>query len=51
MDDNKEKALAAALGQIERQFGKGSVMRTFCLLGRNSLQCYGLSHVGHPCHL
>jgi recombination protein RecA len=27
MDDNKEKALAAALGQIERQFGKGSVMR------------------------
>ena len=27
MDNNKEKALAAALGQIERQFGKGSVMR------------------------
>ncbi len=27
MDDDKEKALAAALGQIERQFGKGSVMR------------------------
>ena len=27
MDDNKEKALAAALGQIEKQFGKGSVMR------------------------
>ncbi len=27
MDDNKQKALAAALGQIERQFGKGSVMR------------------------
>jgi hypothetical protein len=25
MDDNKEKALAAALGQIERQFGKGSM--------------------------
>ncbi|HJR32766.1 MAG TPA: hypothetical protein VJ889_28925, partial [Pseudomonas sp.] len=23
MDDNKKKALAAALGQIERQFGKG----------------------------
>ncbi|MGB7645069.1 MAG: hypothetical protein WBM22_06420, partial [Pseudomonas fluorescens] len=22
MDDNKKKALAAALGQIERQFGK-----------------------------
>jgi len=27
MDDNKQKALAAALGQIEKQFGKGSVMR------------------------
>ncbi|GIT48757.1 MAG: hypothetical protein Ct9H300mP14_06850 [Gammaproteobacteria bacterium] len=27
MDDNKKKALAAALGQIEGQFGKGSVMR------------------------
>jgi recombination protein RecA len=27
MDDNKKKALAAALSQIERQFGKGSVMR------------------------
>jgi len=31
MDQNKEKALAAALGQIERQFGKGSIMR----LGEN----------------
>ena len=27
MDKNKQKALDAALGQIERQFGKGSVMR------------------------
>lgn len=27
MDDNKKKALDAALGQIERQFGKGSIMR------------------------
>ncbi|MCO8163270.1 recombinase RecA [Pseudomonas sp. 21LCFQ010] len=27
MDENKKKALAAALGQIERQFGKGAVMR------------------------
>ena len=27
MDDNKKRALAAALGQIEKQFGKGSVMR------------------------
>ena len=27
MDDNKKKALAAALSQIDKQFGKGSVMR------------------------
>lgn len=27
MDDNKAKALAAALAQIDKQFGKGSVMR------------------------
>jgi len=27
VDENKQKALQAALGQIERQFGKGSVMR------------------------
>ena len=27
MDDNRKKALAVALGQIEKQFGKGSVMR------------------------
>jgi recombination protein RecA len=27
VDDNRKKALAAALGQIERQFGKGAVMR------------------------
>jgi recombination protein RecA len=31
MDDNKEKALSAALTQIERQFGKGSIMK----LGEN----------------
>ncbi|MBT7444787.1 MAG: recombinase RecA [Methylococcales bacterium] len=27
MDDNRKKALSAALGQIERQFGKGAIMR------------------------
>ena len=27
MDDNKQKALQAALTQSERQYGKGSVMR------------------------
>lgn len=33
MEDNKQKALAAAVSQIERQFGKGSVMR----MGANSV--------------
>jgi len=27
MDDNRSKALAAALSQIEKQFGKGSIMK------------------------
>ena len=27
MDDNKAKALSAALAQIEKQFGKGSIMK------------------------
>src|SRR5580698_1455764 len=27
MEENRKKALAAALSQIEKQFGKGSVMR------------------------
>ena len=27
MDEKRKKALQAALGQIERQFGKGAVMR------------------------
>ena len=33
MEDNKKKALTAALSQIERQFGKGTVMR----LGDNGI--------------
>jgi len=27
MDDNRKKALGAALAQIEKQFGSGSIMR------------------------
>ena len=27
MDENKKRALTAALSQIEKQFGKGAVMR------------------------
>lgn len=34
MDENKSKALNAALSQIEKQFGKNTVMR----LGENSVQ-------------
>lgn len=34
MDENKSKALNAALGQIEKQFGKNTVMR----LGSNTVQ-------------
>ena len=33
MDDNRNKALEAALSQIEKQFGKGSIMR----LGTNDV--------------
>ena len=33
MDDNKSKALAAALAQIERQFGKGAIMK----MGENQI--------------
>ncbi|HEY4371042.1 MAG TPA: recombinase RecA [Burkholderiales bacterium] len=34
MDDNKTKALSAALAQIEKQFGKGSIMK----LGEKSIE-------------
>jgi recombination protein RecA len=34
MDDNKSKALSAALAQIEKQFGKGSIMK----LGEKSVE-------------
>jgi len=34
MDDNKAKALAAALAQIEKQFGKGSIMK----MGEGSIE-------------
>ncbi|MEN1729031.1 MAG: DNA recombination/repair protein RecA, partial [Pseudomonadota bacterium] len=27
MDENRKRALAAALGQIEKQYGKGAIMR------------------------
>ena len=45
MDANKEKALAAALGQIERQFGKGTVMRMGDGL-RDKIPCYSTGSLG-----
>ena len=36
IDENKQKALAAALGQIEKQFGKGSIMRIVEIYGPES---------------
>ena len=44
MDENKRKALEAALGQIDRQFGKGSVMR----LGDTpqDIPCYSTGSLG-----
>src|SRR6195256_2456947 len=41
MEDNRKKALSAALGQIEKQFGKGSVMR----LGDASAASYEVESV------
>ncbi|WP_216935889.1 MULTISPECIES: recombinase RecA [unclassified Acinetobacter] len=42
MDDNKSKALNAALSQIEKQFGKNSVMR----LGDNTVQAIEVISTG-----
>src|SRR5438876_11013861 len=38
MDDQKNKALAAALAQIEKQFGKGSIMKMRDAQIQNDLQ-------------
>jgi recombination protein RecA len=43
VDSNKSKALSAALGQIEKQFGKGSVMR---LGDSNTIQNVGVVSSG-----
>ena len=46
MDDNKRKALDAALGQIDRQFGKGSVMRLGDSQILQDIQCYSTGSLG-----
>ncbi len=46
MDDNKNKALAAALAQIEKQFGKGSIMKMGEAQVQNDLQVVSTGSLG-----
>ncbi|MDA0189154.1 MAG: recombinase RecA [Proteobacteria bacterium] len=46
MDDNKAKALAAALAQIEKQFGKGSIMKMGEGSVENDLQVVSTGSLG-----
>jgi recombination protein RecA len=46
MDDNKGKALAAALAQIEKQFGKGSIMKMGEAQIQNDLQVVSTGSLG-----
>jgi recombination protein RecA len=46
MDDHKKKALAAALGQIERQFGKGAVMRMGDAAGARDVEVISTGSLG-----
>ena len=46
MDDNKGKALAAALPQIEKQFGKGSIMKMGEAQIQNDLQVVSTGSLG-----
>ncbi|NOR51385.1 MAG: recombinase RecA [Gammaproteobacteria bacterium] len=46
MDEQKKKALSAALGQIEKQFGKGSVMRMGDAGARNDIQTISTGSLG-----
>ena len=46
MDDNKTKALAAALQQIEKQFGKGSIMKMGESQIQNDLQTVSTGSLG-----
>ncbi len=47
MDDNKSKALAAALAQIEKQFGKGSIMKKGEAQIQNDLTVVSTGSLGH----
>ncbi|MGI9263000.1 MAG: recombinase RecA [Woeseiaceae bacterium] len=46
MDDNRKKALAAALGQIEKQFGKGSVMRLGDAAAAGNMEAVSTGSIG-----
>ena len=46
MDENRKKALAAALGQIEKQFGKGSVMRLGDGVGIRDIDAVSTGSIG-----
>ena len=46
MDDNKSKALTAALAQIEKQFGKGSIMKMGDGSVANDIQVVSTSSLG-----
>ena len=46
MDDNKSKALQAALAQIEKQFGKGSIMKMGSAQIENDLQVVSTGSLG-----
>ena len=46
MEDNRKKALAGALGQIEKQFGKGSVMRLGDAIATRDMDVYSTGSLG-----
>lgn len=46
MDENRNKALAAALSQIEKQFGKGSIMRMGASDVANDIQVVSTGSLG-----
>ncbi len=46
MDENRKKALAAALSQIDKQFGKGSVMRMGDGTGIGSIETISTGSIG-----
>jgi recombination protein RecA len=46
MEENRKKALSAALGQIEKQFGKGSVMRLGDAAGSYDVEAVSTGSLG-----